>query len=63
MDVSKVSKAVPNFEFEETKNSSFAGVSETPNSSRIQGVNDRELEPKDNFSEYRRNEDVQSEAT
>jgi hypothetical protein len=35
MDVSKVSKAVPNFDFEETKNSSFAGVSETPISSRI----------------------------
>lgn len=53
MDASKVSKAVPNFDFEETKNSSFSGLRDTPNSSRILGSADKELEPKDNFSEYR----------
>ena len=57
MDASKVKNPVPNFDFEESK-VNISGIGETPTSSRILGSADKELEPKDNFSEYRNTDDV-----
>ena len=57
MDASKVKNPVPDFDFEESK-VNLSGISQTPTSSRILGSADKELEPNDNFSEYRNTEDV-----